>query len=34
MALVSETFASTWLTDGAGRLVDEIRKVGGSLEIA
>lgn len=34
MASASEMFSSTWLTDRAGKLVDEIRKVGASLEVA
>lgn len=34
MASVSETFASAWLTDRAGQIVDEIRRVGASLEVA
>jgi hypothetical protein len=34
LASASETFASTWLGDRAGKLVDDIRRVGASLEIA
>ena len=34
MAVASETFASAWLTDSAGKLVEQIRRVGASLEIA
>ena len=34
LASASETFASVWLTDRAGKLVDEIRRVGSSLEVA
>jgi hypothetical protein len=34
MASASDVFASTWLADRAGRLVDEIRRIGGSLEVA
>ena len=34
MASTSEAFAGAWLSERAGKLVDEIRKVGSSLEIA
>jgi hypothetical protein len=34
MAVGSETFASAWLTDRAGKLVHEIRRIGASLEVA
>lgn len=34
MALASETFATSWLSERAGKLVDDIRRVGASLEVA
>jgi hypothetical protein len=34
MAAASDSFASVWLADRAGSLVDDIRKVGESLEVA
>jgi hypothetical protein len=34
MALASETFATAWQNERAGKLVDDVRRIGASLEIA